>query len=92
MMTSAKPAQAQSASDLKYFGPTNFTIINRAFDDTPDPYCRLPKSLQPAEPEANANDGIQPGAAAKGTSLQKAIPDSAALKKAADEKLMKSVW
>lgn len=107
-ITSAMPAKAQSASELKYFGSTYFTIINRAFDDTPDPYCRLPKSLQPTEPKVTAENGIQPGAAAKGTSPQKAtpasdatatktsatlaIPDSAALKKAADEELMTNVW
>ena len=58
LMISAKPAQAQSASDLKYFGPANFTIINRAFDDTPDPYSRLPKSLQPSDSLRNAADSL----------------------------------
>ena len=51
-------ASAQSVKSLKYFGPANFTIINRAFDDTPDPYSRLPKALQPADSLKDAADSL----------------------------------
>lgn len=39
-------AAAGRADSLEYHDATEFQLIGRGFDDTPTPYCRLPRSLE----------------------------------------------
>ncbi|MCI2081987.1 MAG: SGNH/GDSL hydrolase family protein [Bacteroidales bacterium] len=94
-LTSVK---AQPASELKYFGPEHFTIINRAFGDTPTPYSRLPKSLDPAsEAYAASYSGVSDSVNVVGGNSSAVAPEQAGntnpsrrLTKA--DSLMKCVW
>ena len=58
LLSTAFTAGAQSKGGLQYFGSDRFTVINRAFDDTPSPYSRLPEVLDPAGMTLNSGDSL----------------------------------